>query len=203
MALERESIREGLMAKRFDPYSAWLGLKTAGPPNFYELLGLDRGVSDQAMVQFAVDQRLKRLADVDPGPHENQLSALQKQIQLARDTLLDPSKRLAYDEMLGAAQAVISVDDGAAILAQPPPPPPSTPVPPPAFADAGKQDTTSHRHGGSPNSRNCYQRNLVGQQTEIGAVPCSRNPFVHLLARNHCVFNCLVCLDGCQEEKRG
>jgi len=91
------------MPEQFDPYQEWLQIPDGPrPPDYYTLLGIDRGVADPGAIERAAQERNKA---VRPRclkyPEEG--TALLNEISAAKLCLLDPETRAEYDAALGRA----------------------------------------------------------------------------------------------------
>src|SRR5262245_37622702 len=89
------------MAPPLDPYYAWLGIPPdEQPPDLYRLLGLTRFESNPDVIENAADRHMMHLRSVQIGAHGAEAQRLLNEVAAARVTLLDPPRRLAYDEQL-------------------------------------------------------------------------------------------------------
>lgn len=85
-----------------DPYD-WLGVPPdARPPNHYQLLGLDPAATDPAAVRTAADRQMRKVLPRLTGTDALAAEQLWTDLEDARDTLLDPDRRAAYDATLPA-----------------------------------------------------------------------------------------------------
>ena len=76
------------MAKTFDPYAQWLGIrKKRQAPNYYELLGLARYCDDPEAIQTAADQRLLLIGGHLQGPQAHWAGRLLEELTAGADTL--------------------------------------------------------------------------------------------------------------------
>lgn len=124
----RESNYDTAMKRTaFNPYLRWLGLPET-PRNYYELLGLSRGEQSGIRIALAATALLDRLRDADTSEHPAAQQRMVKQIETARDCLLDETRRAAYDRRLAETQG-----GEAGTEAEPPPisPSPISPSPQP------------------------------------------------------------------------
>jgi len=86
------------MSPAFDPYHVWLGIPPQEqPPDHYRLLGIARFEDDPEVIEQAAERQLDFLRQQLMTPHREVAQRLQKEVHLARQVLLDPSKKTAYD----------------------------------------------------------------------------------------------------------
>ncbi|HEY2148165.1 MAG TPA: hypothetical protein VGH32_09525, partial [Pirellulales bacterium] len=110
----------------FDPYYKWLGIpRTEQPPNHYRLLGINLYESDTEVIESASDQRMDYLRTFQNGPVVDESQHLLNQIASARLCLLNPKRKLEYDNALRLQQASriqpsVCIDQMAGFLAGPP-----------------------------------------------------------------------------------
>jgi WD40 repeat protein len=104
----------------FDPYHKWLGIaKKFRPPTLYHLLGIDPDETDREVIEEAALQRSAHLRSYQVGAHADLCTRLLNEIAAARLTLLNPTKRAAYDASLApkavpvAARPIRSTSDAA------------------------------------------------------------------------------------------
>lgn len=91
------------MSARFDPYQAWLGIGAAEqPPNYYRLLGLTLFESDHAHVEHAAQRQLAKVSSMAAPQHAAVAKAVTDEIIMARNVLLSPAAKQAYDRRLQA-----------------------------------------------------------------------------------------------------
>src|SRR5437764_5376470 len=89
------------MSAPFDPYYKWLGIPAdEQPPSLYRLLGLRPFESDPDVIDTAADQRMRLLKTFQGGKHGALSQKLLNEISRARQRLLDPNERAAYDSLL-------------------------------------------------------------------------------------------------------
>jgi hypothetical protein len=89
------------MSDPFDPYYVWLGIPPEEqPPNYYRLLGLRPFETNPDVISNAVDQRRTFLRTVQGGKRAAQSQKLLNEVSAAGVHLLDPAKKIAYDEEL-------------------------------------------------------------------------------------------------------
>src|SRR5436190_7086314 len=112
-----------VMSASFDPYHKWLGIPADEQPvSLYRLLGLQPFETDSDVIETAADQRLRLLKTFQDGPHGALSQKLLNEISRARQRLLDPTERAAYDALLREhlkRQAAAGVGTGSQWLAQP------------------------------------------------------------------------------------
>lgn len=81
-----------------DGYARWLGLPPElRPPTHYQLLGVRPSELDRAAIAAAADRRLDLLRPHLDGPDADECRRLFREVEQARDTLLDPVARHTYD----------------------------------------------------------------------------------------------------------
>jgi len=91
----------GLMASEFDPYYQWLGIPPRHqPPNHYRLLGIELFEENLEVIQHAADQRMAHLRNFQTGKRAAESQRLLNEVAAARQCLLNPEKRAAYDAHL-------------------------------------------------------------------------------------------------------
>lgn len=86
------------MMPAFDPYHVWLGIPPREqPPDYYRLLGIARFEEDLDVIDQAAERQLEFLREQLKTPHRDLAEQLQREIHTARQVLLDPNKKRAYD----------------------------------------------------------------------------------------------------------
>ena len=116
------------MTESFDPYYRWLGISPKDqPPNHYRLLGVEPFESDPDVLESAADRQMTHVRTFQTGRHSAESQQLLNEIARAKLTLLNSSKKTAYDETLRGS-----------IVASPPSHPPKA-VATPAAAVPGFQ----------------------------------------------------------------
>jgi hypothetical protein len=89
------------MPDPFDAYYVWLGIPPEEqPPNFYRLLGLRPLEQNADVISNALDQRRTYLRSVQSGQRAAYSQRLLNEVSVAGVTLLDPAKKIKYDEEL-------------------------------------------------------------------------------------------------------
>jgi serine/threonine protein kinase len=89
------------MSAPFDPYHKWLGIPAdEQPPSLYRLLGLRPFESDADVIDTAADQRMSLLKTFQGGKHGPLSQKLLNEVSRARQRLLAPTERAAYDALL-------------------------------------------------------------------------------------------------------
>jgi Squalene-hopene cyclase C-terminal domain len=85
----------------FDPYEKWLGIpKDQRPIDFFLLLDLDPDEDDPAVIKKAARKQAERVSQHEDGPHAQASARLLEEIEKARATLVNPTKRKAYEAIL-------------------------------------------------------------------------------------------------------
>ena len=89
------------MAKAFDPYHAWLGIRPdEQPPHHYRLLGLGAFEDSAEAIEHAADQRMAHLRSFQTGKRAELSQRLLNEVAAARVCLLSAQKKASYDEQL-------------------------------------------------------------------------------------------------------
>ncbi len=152
----------------FDPYHRWLGISPKDqPPTHYRLLGIDLFEADPDAIDNAADRQMAHLRSVQTGRNSALAQALLNEISAARVCLLDPHKKLAYDEQLRKRM-------GTALPDAPPLRPdegvhPPVPTPPPA----PRHIVSAERYvgpapSGSLHEANSQEKSVLRQLAHIG-----------------------------------
>lgn len=103
-----------------DPYD-WLGVPLSQrPPTHYQLLAVPSSIQFEHQINAAAAAQLAKLAPHRDGPHAASAARIEREIEEARDTLLDPERRRLYDVL---APDVDAPDDEVPAV-----PPPELPV---------------------------------------------------------------------------
>ncbi len=105
-----------------DPYLAWLDVPVdARPVNHYRLLGLREKEASVDAIESAADRVQRHVKQYSSGEHSGAASKILAEIKDARDCLLDPQRKRAYDAQLGdRAKFETAI--------KPPPPVPGRPI---------------------------------------------------------------------------
>lgn len=91
------------MAKNFDPYDEWLGIRPEEqPPNHYRLLGITLFEDDPDVIAAAAEARIVRVRSRQLGQHSEVSQRLLNEIAAASGCLLNQTKKTAYDRQLRA-----------------------------------------------------------------------------------------------------
>ncbi len=130
----------------FDPYQQWLGIPPVDqPPTHYRLLGIEPHENDPEVIAMAGSRQAAVVRSLRTARELAIAQKLLMHIELAKDTLLDPERRAAYDKELFGSQRnkIPSV--------QPIPQSPSSPVHAPSENQVDKEPLTET--GSSPPRR--------------------------------------------------
>jgi formylglycine-generating enzyme required for sulfatase activity len=91
------------MSKTLDPYHRWLGIPPKDqPPNHYRLLGIGLFEEDPEVIQDAALRQSAHVRTYQLGRHSELSQRILNEIAAAEACLLDPQKRLTYDQQLRA-----------------------------------------------------------------------------------------------------
>lgn len=91
------------MADTFDPYHRWLSIPPdEQPPNHYRLLGLKVLEDDADVIDSAADRQMTHVRTFQSGKFAEHSQRILNEISTAKVTLLDPTKKAAYDAPLRA-----------------------------------------------------------------------------------------------------
>lgn len=94
------------MSEPFDPYRKWLGIPPKDqPPNHYRLLGIAHFEDDPDVIENAATRQLAHVRTFQSGKHSALSQKILNELTTAKLCLLQPSKRVAYDEQLRAKLA--------------------------------------------------------------------------------------------------
>lgn len=150
--------------EEFDPYCAWLGTPAGSrPPDHYQLLGLAAFQDDRNLISAAANHQMAQVKPHFGGPQAALALRLLNEIASAKELLLNPEAKAAYDADLQRRQKAgpaftppprksrmkdvpllppgVEAQPEAPPVAAPPaamamPPAPVAPVAPPAYAPA-------------------------------------------------------------------
>lgn len=87
----------------FDPYYYFLGISPKDqPPDFYQLLGVERFESNLEIIEMASDRQMSHLHGAKSGDHIDDVEKLRSEVSRARLCLLSPKKKSDYDKQLKA-----------------------------------------------------------------------------------------------------
>ena len=135
------------MSKPFHPYQQWLGITNAeAPPNRYQLLGLETFTDDSERIARAADAAMAQLRKIRPGEHAAEWSQLLDELARAKQCLLDPIEKEAYDDALRMQGRL---PPNATPDAKPVASPPVPPTPPAASDDLPLEDDLGEANGAS------------------------------------------------------
>jgi len=82
----------------FDPYHKWLGIPPGRcPPTCYQLLALSPGEQEPDVIEAAAVRQSAYVRNFQAGPHAMECARILGEIAHARDALLNPARRAAYD----------------------------------------------------------------------------------------------------------
>lgn len=88
---------------QFDPYYKWLGIPPADQPaNHYRLLGVVLFETDGDVIAAAADRQMAHIKSFATGRYAAQSQQLLNQLARARVCLLNPDRKVKYDEQLRA-----------------------------------------------------------------------------------------------------
>lgn len=99
------------MSTGFNPYFEWLDIELqANKPNYFELLGVDRGEKNSRQLDVAARTQLSKLNSVDPGNRKEQLDQLKSEVKQAFAVLSCPKQRAEYELNLASFSPPPSVE---------------------------------------------------------------------------------------------
>ncbi|TWU49261.1 PDZ domain-containing protein [Rubripirellula reticaptiva] len=85
-----------------DPYRVWLGIPSdRRPPTYYDILSLEPGESDEAVIRSAAEQRRSYVLSKQGGDHDRAVYKILGQIDEAVATLVVPATKFEYDRLIG------------------------------------------------------------------------------------------------------
>lgn len=118
------------MPDTFDPYFQWLGiLPNEQPANWYRLLGLKLWEANAAAIEEASQKQSAIARQHLQGPHALLAQQVLTQIATAKQCLLNPSKKISYDQTLREQIQGIPKPAPKPPQASPPLPPATPPIP--------------------------------------------------------------------------
>jgi hypothetical protein len=85
------------MAREFDPYRQWLGLRPEEDLNHYRLLDIKLFEESAAVIQAAADRRKMQVDAFRTGEHAPSAEPLFERISVAATCLLESEQKAAYD----------------------------------------------------------------------------------------------------------
>ncbi|GEM_PF-1028913 len=115
------------MTRPFDAYHVWLGIPPhEQPPDHYRLLGIPLFEHDPDVIEQAAERQAAFLRQMEAGPHGETAQRLLQEIAQARTTLLHPTSRTTYDEVLrhlkaGKAAAASATSGASTVRSMPAP----------------------------------------------------------------------------------
>lgn len=109
----------------FDPLAEWLGIPASEqPPDHYRLLGLAPFESDVGAIERAADERMALVRRRQTGPRGAATQKVLNRLAAAKQCLLDPATRSAYDAairgQLAARKSPTAAMREAALIEKPP-----------------------------------------------------------------------------------
>ena len=125
------------MKAQFNPYSQWLGLpENLTKPNLYQLLGLNVCEPDQAKIEKAAMERMKRVRTYQVLPEFSAIAIrVGNELGEAQAILCDPAEKQRYDSQLRSQETHVvepSASDTWETLPTTKQPPPASSAPPKA-----------------------------------------------------------------------
>lgn len=107
MAASHEQPRSNNAEQSFDPYYKWLGIPASEQPaHYYRLLALAPFEADGDVIEAAADRQMSYIKQLGAGRHSAASQKLLNELSAARVTLLDRTKKAAYDQELRARLAM-------------------------------------------------------------------------------------------------
>ena len=149
-----------MMPDSFNPYHKWLAIPPEDQPaNHYRILAIELWEDDTEVIANAAEQRISHLRILEMGEQGETASELIAEITAARDCLLDPAARAAYDEQLRGAQRS-ALEETSPVLtdAIATEPPESRAI----AGDAKPRERTSTRKKGNQNNKKAKKVRLLG-----------------------------------------
>jgi len=91
------------VSQAFDPYYKWLGIPPKDqPPNHYRLLGVELFEPDRDVIDAAANRIMVYLKSLAGGEDAEHSQRLLNEVAAARQCLLHPQRKAAYDDQLRA-----------------------------------------------------------------------------------------------------
>jgi hypothetical protein len=147
----------------FDPYREWLGIEPhEQPADHYRLIGVARFEQDREMIEAAADQRMAYLHSLETGPHAQDAAKLSREIAAAKQCLLNPDVRAAYDDVL---RGLLAAQDTGHPL--PPPPPPELPNAASSTTNSSAVPKDSRTPAGGRRETSVHARTWIGVATAV------------------------------------
>jgi len=89
------------MPKEFDPYRKWLGIPPKDqPPHHYRLLGIAPFEDDPDVIENAAERQMAHVRRFQSGQRASLSQTILNELAAAKICLLDPRKKVQYDEIL-------------------------------------------------------------------------------------------------------
>jgi formylglycine-generating enzyme required for sulfatase activity len=89
------------MTEQFDPYHVWLGIPPEEqPPHHYRLLGIKPFEDNRDVIENATDQKVIHLRTFQLSKYRELAEKLLNEVAAAKVSLLNPSRKAAYDQQL-------------------------------------------------------------------------------------------------------
>lgn len=88
------------MINEINPYTDWLGLANASPPNHYELLGIIPFESSRLVIEKGAKTQAAAVKPFLESEHQAIANRILNEILLAKLCLLEPNKKAVYDRKL-------------------------------------------------------------------------------------------------------
>ena len=87
--------------RAFDPWHRWLGIHPSEqPPHYYRMLGLTLFEEDPEVIETAANRQRDYIVQCAAGPHGDYSQPVLNILSAARDCLLGPEQKRAYDAHL-------------------------------------------------------------------------------------------------------
>ncbi len=92
---------------QLDPYLQWLGIRDPQRPvNHYRLLGVELFETDRNVIASAADRQMAHVRSFQSGQHADLTQKLLNELTAAKLCLLNPDRKLQYDQQLKQLVAV-------------------------------------------------------------------------------------------------